>query len=117
MEDALHALRDTRLAAAEKASVLLLLSGYVRNEATVASDVESSFLSAADTPDQAMSGWAEALMRVTDDERFPALRAVLAAGVFDQADDPDDEFVFGLERVLDGVAALVQTRAADPAAP
>jgi len=28
--------------------------------------------------------------------------------VFDVADGPDDEFVFGLERILDGVAALVE---------
>jgi AcrR family transcriptional regulator len=117
MEDALRALHDTRLAEAEKASVLLLLSGYVRNEATVAIDVEHGFLAAADTPDQAMAGWAAALARITDAERFPALRAVLDAGVFDRADDPDDEFVFGLDRILDGVAALVQTRAADPSAP
>ena len=30
---------------------------------------------------------------------------------FDHDDDPDDEFVFGLERVLDGVEALVARRA------
>jgi AcrR family transcriptional regulator len=117
MEDALRALRDTGLAESAKASVLLLLSGYVRSEATVAFDIEHGFLAAADTPDQAMAGWASTLLRVTDDERFPALRAVLAAGVFDVADHPDDEFVFGLERLLDGVAALVSAAPADPAGP
>jgi len=25
-------------------------------------------------------------------------------------DDPDDEFIFGLERILDGLDALVRTR-------
>jgi hypothetical protein len=33
---------------------------------------------------------------------------VLDAGVFDHPDHPDDEFVFGIERILDGVAALVR---------
>jgi len=32
------------------------------------------------------------------------------AGVFDVHDDPDDEFIFGLERILDGLDALVRTR-------
>jgi hypothetical protein len=30
--------------------------------------------------------------------------------VFDTADDPDDEFTFGLERLLDGIEALLRTR-------
>ena len=44
--------------------------------------------------------------------RFPAIAAVLAAGVFEAPDDqdPDAEFNFGLERILDGVAALLRKR-------
>ena len=42
-----------------------------------------------------------------DPQRFPALAVFLASGVFDVADDPDDEFIFGLDRILDGVAALI----------
>jgi hypothetical protein len=40
----------------------------------------------------------------------PSRRARLASSTKD--DDPDDEFVFGLERVLDGIEALVRVRAA-----
>ena len=40
-------------------------------------------------------------------ERFPALRRMLAAGIFDAADTEDTEFEFGIGRVLDGVAVLV----------
>ena len=57
-----------------------------------------------------MSGYANLLRRLTDPERFPALHAVLAAGVFDVADDPDTEFTFVLDRILDGIDALVQAR-------
>jgi hypothetical protein len=32
------------------------------------------------------------------------------AGVFERADGPDDEFIFGLERILDGIEALVSSR-------
>jgi hypothetical protein len=38
------------------------------------------------------------------------VRKVIDSGVFDQPDEPDTEFVFGLERVLDGVEALVKAR-------
>jgi hypothetical protein len=33
--------------------------------------------------------------------------AVLAAGVFDTADPPETEFSVGLERILDGIEALI----------
>jgi hypothetical protein len=36
--------------------------------------------------------------------------------VFDVHDDPDDEFTFGLERILDGIEALVHTRRPGPPA-
>lgn len=35
---------------------------------------------------------------------------MVTAGVVDQADGPDDEFAFGLERILDGVGLLVSAR-------
>jgi hypothetical protein len=50
------------------------------------------------------------LARLTDPERFPALRARLAAGVFDEPDDGEFDFSFGLERVLDGIETLIEQR-------
>lgn len=110
LEDGLRSLRDTGLAEHEKPSVVLLLSGYVRNEAVLHIDLEDGFMRAAGSPDEAMSQYSRTLLRLTDPERFPALRAVLEAGVFDHADDPDDEFRFGLARILDGVEVLVRER-------
>jgi hypothetical protein len=40
--------------------------------------------------------------------RFPALARFLAAGVFEIEDGPDNEYVFGLDRILDGVEVLIQ---------
>lgn len=111
-EDGLYALRETALGEGEKASVVLLLSGYVRNNATVMAEVFAAFSGGAATPDEAMSSWSRTLARLTDASRFPALTALLETGVLDVADDPDDEFTFGLDRVLDGVAVLVRERAA-----
>lgn len=106
MERALWSLRDTTLSEDEKASVLLLLSGYVRNEATLTAELTAAgFIS-----DQAMMGYSRLLRALTDPERFPAIHALLDAGVFDRADPPEKEFGFGLERILDGIEMLIETR-------
>lgn len=108
LERGLRALRDTGLEEHEKASIVLLVSGYVRSAVTLSADLEADFLAAPATRDEAMSGYATLLRRLTDRGNFPALHAVLDAGVFDVADEPDKEFAFGLERVLDGVGALIR---------
>jgi len=110
MEDGLRALGGTGLAEGEKLSVILLVSGYVRNEATLSADLAAAAARSADG--QIMPTWSQQLARLTDAERFPALHAALASGVLDEDDDPDDEFSFGLERVLDGIEALVRRRGA-----
>ncbi|MFC7242458.1 hypothetical protein ACFQO7_08180 [Catellatospora aurea] len=67
---------------------------------------------AADTSlDEAISAYGKLLKLLVDPARFPALGRVIAAGVFDQADEPYDEFVFGLDRILDGVGLLIAPRA------
>ncbi|HJZ00449.1 MAG TPA: TetR/AcrR family transcriptional regulator C-terminal domain-containing protein [Streptosporangiaceae bacterium] len=48
------------------------------------------------------------LAELTDPRRFPALAKFLAAGVFEMEDGPDDEFIFGLDRILDGIEVLIQ---------
>ena len=106
-EDALAALADTGLTEQEKPSVVLMLSGYVANHVTVMAQVAESFVAGGDA---AMRGYADTLRALTDAERFPALHAMLAAGVFDRADPPDAEFEFGLQRILDGIAALIVSR-------
>jgi AcrR family transcriptional regulator len=106
-EDALAALGGTGLTEEEKPSVVLMLSGYVSNHVTVMAQVAESFVAGGDA---AMRGYADTLRALTDPERFPALHAMLAAGVFDRADPPDAEFEFGLQRILDGIAALIASR-------
>ena len=107
-ENALTCMRDTGLSEARKASVILLLSGYVRNVATTEMDIAAAMRDSGLAPDAWMARYGTMLRELTDAKRFPALAAFLDAGVFDVADGPDDEFVFGLERILDGVAALVE---------
>jgi AcrR family transcriptional regulator len=109
-EDALAALDGTGLTEPEKPSVVLLLSGYVTYHVTVMNQVAASFFAGPEDPSATMRRYSETLRRLADPERFPALRAVLDSGVFDRADPPDEEFAFGLERILDGIEALISSR-------
>jgi hypothetical protein len=107
-EDALACLAGTGLTEARKASVIMLLSGYVRNLATTEADIAAAVAASGLGLDEWMASYPRMLGQLTDPRRFPALTAFIAAGVFDAADGPDDEFVFGLDRILDGVGALVE---------
>lgn len=111
MEQGLRYMRGTSLTEAEKLSVILLLSGFVRNEASVTFSISASSLASGTTQEEMMATYVRLLRRVVDTGRFPALRAAIEGGALDQADDPDDEFRFGLERILDGIEALIRTRA------
>jgi hypothetical protein len=71
---------------------------YVRGAAAL--DIEAADVDGPDFP--AM------LRRLVDGDRFPALAAAVAAGVFDDADDDHlAEFRAGLDQLLDGIAAKI----------
>jgi AcrR family transcriptional regulator len=110
MEHGLSCLAGTGLAAAEQLSVILLLSGYVRNNAAMGFDIDRAFVASGASPDEMMAAYSSFLLRVLDPVTYPHVVAVLSTGVLDQADPPEDEFTFGLDRVLDGVEVLVRAR-------
>lgn len=112
LEEGLTCMRGTGLAEHEKISVILLLSGYVRNEAATTMDIQAAADAAKSTVDEAMSFYGQMLKKLIHPKQFPALSALIAEGVLDKADHPDDEFIFGLERILDGVGLLITQRAA-----
>ena len=109
-EDALACMEGTGLTEARKASVILLLSGYVRNVASTEADISAAIAASGLRPDEWMASYPRMLSQLTDPQRFPALSTFIAAGVFDAYDDPDDEFIFGLDRILDGVEVLIAGR-------
>ncbi len=106
-ENALACMAAADLSEARKASVILLLAGYVRNQVTTEIDIQAAIEASGLTPDQWMASYPRMLTQLTDARRFPALTEFIAAGVFAEDDGPDDEFIFGLERILDGVAAFI----------
>jgi AcrR family transcriptional regulator len=106
-DSALACMSGTGLTEARKASVIMLLSGYVRNLAMMEADIAAAMMAAGQTPLEWMGGWAAMIRDVADRDRFPALAAFMDAGVFESDDGPDDEFIFGLDRILDGIEALI----------
>jgi AcrR family transcriptional regulator len=109
-ELALACMRDTGLTEARKASVIMLLAGYVRNLATTEADIAAAIQASGLTPAEWMSSYPRMLAGLADPRRFPALTQFIAAGVFEAEDGPDDEFIFGLDRILDGIEALIGAR-------
>jgi AcrR family transcriptional regulator len=102
LENALRALRETPLSEQQKLSTVLLVSGFVRNDVTLDLD-----LAAGAGGEQVMPTYARMLGALIEGGDFPALADAVASGALSDEDDPDSEFEFGLERILDGVAALI----------
>ena len=109
-EQVLACLHGTGLTEEEKASVVLLVSGYVRSQASTNADIIAAVQASGLAPDEWMSGYGRLLARLTDPARFPAITRFIAAGVFERFDPPDNEFTFGLDRILDGIGVLVTAR-------
>ncbi|WP_405861915.1 TetR/AcrR family transcriptional regulator [Streptomyces sp. NBC_00090] len=97
LDSALAALAGTGLPATQRHDTFLLLVGHIRH-------VAQQYV---DHDDAANEEWAHLTAEVLQrhEERFPALTEAIAAGAFTPREgSPLD---FGLERILDGVAALI----------
>ncbi|MDQ0114154.1 TetR/AcrR family transcriptional regulator [Paenibacillus harenae] len=108
----LRSMRDFPLSDPEKMSVILLLSGYARSSGILQRDMDRIVGTSASH--EAFSGLAytSALKQLVTPERFPYLSGVVASGVYtgESVEDGgtiDDDFDFGLERILDGIAAYL----------
>ena len=109
MERALTAMADTPLAESEKLSTLLLLSGFVRNHATLTADLASG---AAAAPPAATYG--AILSQLADDAAYPAVHRAIASGSLDdEEEDFEADFEFGLARILDGIESLIAVKRDD----
>jgi AcrR family transcriptional regulator len=106
MELGLSTLAGTGLSPAEKLSTILLVSGYVRNWVTLTTDLGND--PAAVT--EAMQHYASDLRVLVDREHFPEISALVDSGTLDGEDLSEDDYAFGLERILDGVGVLVRSR-------
>jgi AcrR family transcriptional regulator len=106
LECGLRTLGGTGLRPDEKLSVMLLMIGYVRTNAQLfGSSPAVGDEDAADA--DLMASYGKMLANIVARDAFPALSELIEAHTFDE---PKDDFGFGLERVLDGIDALVRSR-------
>ncbi|MFI7278154.1 TetR/AcrR family transcriptional regulator [Streptomyces sp. NPDC049879] len=116
MEVLLASLSDTPMSEETKLGVLMVVSGFVLSEVRQ----EVSMLRATPRTGMDYMEWGEAYQRmletVVHDPAYPALSRLVRSGVFaDDRSSAEEDFLYNLRFVLDGIAALLERRAA-PAA-
>ena len=99
----------------EMDSVLTLVLGHAEISARRAIDAGQTVEASGLTDEEWWTASAPLLEQVLDPSRYPvAGRVGAAAGeAYNAPSDPEHEFAFGLERVLDGVQALLDSRAGE----
>ncbi|WP_136042569.1 MULTISPECIES: TetR/AcrR family transcriptional regulator [unclassified Microbacterium] len=108
IDAALGVLAHTALSHEERLALVLQISGHARFRALVERGYAARADQAGEQVAAVVSSEAELLGRLVTVERFPNLRGVLDAGVL--LDDTFDEFDFGLQRLLDGIAQYLELR-------
>jgi AcrR family transcriptional regulator len=101
----------TPLTDAEKMGIVLTLIEYARGHAVIANSLEG-----ADASFGLPMPYGQLLARLVDAGRYPMLTAAVNAGVFepppaDPEADLQEDFEFGLNLILDGLAALIRSKA------
>jgi AcrR family transcriptional regulator len=108
----LRALEGIGLSDVEMDSVLALVLGYVQSSARQALEATLIEQRTGLTDDEWWVAQAPLLEEVLEPARFPVASRVgtAATKAYRGLWDPDHAFEFGLERVLDGIEALVESR-------
>jgi AcrR family transcriptional regulator len=123
VEHGLTTMDGTGLTAADKLRVIGLISSYTLSEARMANDAARAAAQAKVVDDGAQPAprWSfEALLReLVDEAHYPTLYRI--AWSPDIGDDPSgfeehEEFLFGLERILDGIEAFIDRAPASTSA-
>jgi len=107
----LRALRSTPLDGEEKIATILLASGFGTNAVKIGRDLDTAVEAAGGDEGVTGAAFAEALRHLVDEVRFPYLRPLIDSGTY-VGEGQIDDVAWGLERVLDGIAAYVEARAA-----
>jgi Tetracyclin repressor-like, C-terminal domain len=103
--------QSTPLTFAEKVGIVVTLLEYARGHAVIANS-----LAGADASFGLPLVYGQLLAQLVDEARFPTLAAAISAGAFepppvDSEAELQDDFEFGLNLILEGVAALIHSRA------
>jgi hypothetical protein len=116
MEACLRTLRGTGLAWGAKLGVLALVGGFVRSASQTRQQLAEGRRSTGQGQAQAERAYGLALARLVDPETCPETAALFGSQALAAPPepggtgglDPDPDFTFGLEVLLDGVAAAIR---------
>jgi AcrR family transcriptional regulator len=107
VERGLEALDPTPLADADKLKIIGLISSYTLSEARMANDAARAFAAASEHEAAAPSSFEALLVQLVDEATFPRLYRIAMASPARDQDTEAEAFRWGLERILDGVQALI----------
>jgi hypothetical protein len=105
MDCGLAAMHETGLSWKAKIGVLTVLGGHVRQSALLNQELAEGRDEGVDQA-SAERDYGRALFQLVTPERFPAAAQLFASQVFESTSD--DDFDFGLELILDGIAFAVR---------
>lgn len=108
-EAALRTLEPLGLDERTMISLVTALDSYVRGAASVQVGLSREARRLGREPAQLQRDYRRILDHALQDERYPIMHRLAAAGVFDVRTTPHDEFTFGLERMLDSIEALTRS--------
>ena len=108
LEFGLAVLRETGLTDQQKLSTVLMTSAFVRGEESLTTDILARIAATGQQPPD----YGRVLTQLLDPAYFPEVHRAIGGGALSDEDPDDigmdDEFEFGLERILDGVEVLVR---------
>lgn len=111
LEAGLDAITGIGLGGREAVSALLLVDGHARSAAQVSARMAQARRLNGLSTGQA---FARILQSAVADGPYPTLSSLVASGAFEETGkSPEVDFEFGLQRVLDGMEALIQRRSVE----
>ncbi len=88
-------------------NVVMAVDSYVRGAARIRVGMLAEQQRSKATQQELGRLYADIFTQIVTDARYPALAKLVVAGAFDPKEQQIDEFEFGLDRVLDGVASFI----------
>jgi AcrR family transcriptional regulator len=117
MECAIRAILRSGLPAEECITVLMILTNYTVAESRQRASMVHAEQATGIAYEDVGRLYARMLERVVTDGKHPGLATAIAAGAFGNLDatgpGQDEDFEYGLDFILDGIAALAEHRAAE----
>jgi AcrR family transcriptional regulator len=109
-EAALRAVSGIGLTDREMLAAVHLVDSYVRGAGRLSVDRAEAEQETGVTDEQWWSERAYFFEKLFDPARYPTMARMMSSGAFDEDPFTEDVFLFGLQRVLDGIEALVRSR-------